>query len=223
MTMQIAILVTPPTYLWWIGGGVLAALALAVLIMWCVNAILHRRHDKAIEQELRDEETRHAPHVNETAAVTVVPEEELPQEGELIFMPVPASLSDMTDFVTEERDRVQVRSCVRLEDAKAIMEDADAKELRRVLYRRVGDTENMAYVTIDALSRAFAPYSYVNLEILKDSGLVDVQANGLTINGNGILRKPLMVEAHAFSCDALKMIAICGGRAVEVRDIEMKK
>ncbi len=211
----------PPYILWWMAGIALAIVLIGFAI-WLAGRIRHLRHDREIEREMQAEAARTAPSVTETASVTVVSTEELPPEGDTVFMPVPGYLSDMTDFVSMEADGVEVRSCIREEDADILLTDEEARRHRRILYRHIPYSEVRAYVTVDTLSGKFAPYSYVNLAILKECGIVDASGESLVIEGGDVLRKPLMIEANSFTTEALKMIALAGGRAVEVRDVSSK-
>ncbi len=211
--------VLKPYIVWMI--GVLGGLFLLLLITFLIcRSVMRRKHDRVLEEEAREEETAQPPSALE-AEVTVIPPEELPQDENNIFMPVPATVSELIDFVTEEHDHVMVRSCVRAEDADELLTDECADELRAVVYREhMTPQDSCAYLTLDVLSANFAPYSYVNLAVLKKYGLVDTSMTALVIRAEGVLRKPLLIEANEFSLTAVKMISLTGGRAVEIRPAE---
>ncbi len=206
-------------FLPWIAAGAAVAAVVVIAVLLIVRAVLRRKHDQALEAEARAEQEQEAPSALE-AEVTVIPEEDLPHDDGHIFMPVPAALSDMVDFIQEKRDGVSVRSFVRAEDADALLTDEQAQALCAVIHRIAPDEEardDMAYVSVDTLSANFAPYSYINLAILKKHGFVEAHITALSIRGEGTLRKPLMVEADEFSLSAVKMLSLVGGRAVEMR------
>ncbi len=201
---------------WIIAAAVVAVLLLCIIFFVCHN-ILRKRHHRALEAEARAEEnTLPASVLN--AEVTVIPQEALPQAAECIFMPVPKEVFARADFITEAKDGVALRSCVRAEDADALMSDAAAVKLRVYIDRGRVAMDDCAYVSVDTLSDHFAPYSYVNLTILRAQGLVEDAMTALSIRADGVLRKPLLIEANEFSLTAVKMIALTGGRAVEARD-----
>ncbi len=200
---------------WIIAAGVLA-LVLACAVFLIVRAVLHRRHDKALEAEAQAEAARVAPSALE-AEVSVIPQEALPQDDGNIFMPVPSGVAELVDFVKESRDGIAVRSCIRAEDADALLTDERASALCAVVYRPEVDMDDCVYLSVDVLSANFAPYSYIDLSILKRHGFAAEAATALSICGEGVLRKPLMIEAHAFSLTAVKMISLTGGRAIEVK------
>ncbi len=202
-------------HLKWIIPVLLTALVAVVAVFWLRREVLRRRHDKELLDEMRADAAREAPSAL-TAQVTVVPQEVLPNEGKHIFMPVPTFLSDLVDFVNEARDKVAIRSCVRKEDADRMMSDVDAEHLKFTMFRKMEKSDSCAYVTLEALSSDFSPYSYVNLEILKAHELAAPEATSLSIVAEGVLRKPLMIEANEFSVTAVKMISLTGGRAVLV-------
>ncbi len=209
-------------YLGWIilGGVVLLVLLAAALLIR--RYIVRRRYDKALEAEMHADAAREAPSALD-AEVTVIPQEELPRDKNSFFMPVPGKISDFVDFVSEARDGLTIRSCVRCEDANELLTHAEAEELKAVVWREVSESDACFYISTEDLSLNFAPYSYVNLEILKKFGLADASTTSLAVRAEGVMRKPLMVEANAFSPDAVKMISLVGGRALEIKSGSSRK
>jgi len=89
------------------------------------------------------------------------------------------------------------------------------------LYRRlpkIGFTnifrKEYAVVNLSDLER-FDNGTVVNIEVLKEAGLVKAMLDGVKILGNGELSKNLTVQAHKFSKTAAEKIAAAGGK-VEV-------
>ncbi len=69
-------------------------------------------------------------------------------------------------------------------------------------------------INIDTLSQNFAPHDVVTLELIKERKLISENVDSLKVLARGFIDKPLVVEAHDFSMDAVKMILLTGGRAV---------
>ena len=67
---------------------------------------------------------------------------------------------------------------------------------------------------IDTLSRNFQPNEVVTLEAVRARKLVAKDVDYLKVLARGYIDKPLIVEAHDFSMDAVKMILLTGGRAI---------
>ncbi len=89
------------------------------------------------------------------------------------------------------------------------------------LYRRlpkIGFTnifrKEYAVVNLSDLER-FDNGTVVNIDVLKEAGLVKAMLDGVKILGNGELTKNLTVQAHKFSKTAAEKIAAAGGK-VEV-------
>lgn len=74
-----------------------------------------------------------------------------------------------------------------------------------------------ALVNLDTLSVHFAEGEHVNLESLREKGLIDRRATECKVLARGRLDKALMVEATEFSLAAERLIALRGGKAVRTR------
>ena len=110
-----------------IAGGVL----LVVLVWWIAVKVARHRHDKLLEKQVQEE--IHPPVPQELRAeVTVIPTAE---EAPTVFMPVPAAVSDVVDFVDEARDGICIRSFVRAEDVNHMMSGEQANALTAVVFR----------------------------------------------------------------------------------------
>lgn len=68
-----------------------------------------------------------------------------------------------------------------------------------------------AVVNVEALN-AFAPGQVVSPEELRGAGLVRQLRDGVKVLGDGELKVPLTVRAHAFSKSAEQKIAAAGGK-----------
>jgi ribosomal protein L15 len=71
-------------------------------------------------------------------------------------------------------------------------------------------------IGIDAISSAYAAGEVVNIESLKQKGLIPQDVGYIKILARGELDKPLTVEANDFSIGAVKMIILTGGTARKV-------
>ncbi len=72
-------------------------------------------------------------------------------------------------------------------------------------------------VNIDSISAAFNEGDTVTLDELKARGLVPKNISYVKVLARGLLDKSLTVKAHDFSLDAIKMIVIAGGDAIELK------
>ena len=111
--------------------------------------------------------------------------------------------------VVEEVDDVDVS------EADALMTDDIA--LATVVYKEGGSTEGYkATVNLGAINDVFADGDKVNLETLKAKGLAPAKAKRVKILASGHLNKHgLEVEANSFSVQAIKMITLTGGTAIQ--------
>lgn len=57
----------------------------------------------------------------------------------------------------------------------------------------------------------------MDIETLKEKGLIDKKAASVKVLARGMLDKSLTVEAADFSLAAVKMIALTGGKVVKLR------
>ena len=100
-------------------------------------------------------------------------------------------------------------------DVDALM--ADDVALATVVYKEGGSTEGYkATVNLGAINDAFNDGDKVNLETLKAKGLAPAKAKRVKVLASGRLDKHgLEVEANSFSVQAIKMITLTGGTAVQ--------
>jgi len=87
------------------------------------------------------------------------------------------------------------------------------------LYRRIpkrgfsNDMFKVRFATINVSDlNMFEDKSTVTPELLKESGLVKNQLNGIKVLGNGTLEKNVTVKAHQFSKSAKEKIEAAGGK-----------
>jgi len=78
------------------------------------------------------------------------------------------------------------------------------------------DEENFETVSLDTLDEHFADGQKVTLERLKKLALVPDDCNGIRVTAGSRISKPLIVYANEFTLPAVKMIALTGGRAIQL-------
>ena len=91
----------------------------------------------------------------------------------------------------------------------------DVVEVRNVSIKSLGARSGRKFaINIDTLSKHFQKGDRVTIEALKRKGLVPKKETAIKVLARGTLDKQLIVEAAAFSLDAIKMIVLVGGTAI---------
>ena len=87
------------------------------------------------------------------------------------------------------------------------------------LYRRIPkrgftnrNSKEIIGINVSALE-VFENDTVVTIELLKETGIVKNERDGIKILGNGELTKKLTVQANAFSASAVEKIEAMGGKA----------
>ena len=87
------------------------------------------------------------------------------------------------------------------------------------LYRRIPkrgftnrNSKEIVGINLSALE-VFENDTVVTIELLKETGIVKNERDGIKILGNGELTKKLTVQANAFSAGAVEKIEALGGKA----------
>ena len=86
------------------------------------------------------------------------------------------------------------------------------KRLPRRGFSNAKFTTKYAVVNVEDLNR-FKDGDTVTPELLKESGLVKKELNGIKVLGNGKLEKKLTIQANKFSTSALEKIKEAGSKA----------
>ncbi len=73
------------------------------------------------------------------------------------------------------------------------------------------------HVNLGDVDKAFKAGQVVTLDKLKAKGLVNKKIKRIKVLADGVLNKPLMVKAHGFSIQAIKMIELTGGTVVKLK------
>lgn len=107
--------------------------------------------------------------------------------------------------------------------ANELITDALAKTLLSKSTEVIKTTgTKRAIINVEALSGAFSEGDSVDINSMKEKGLISRDAVYVKVLGGGIIDKPLSVKANAFSLSAVKMIALTGGNSQRVRSIKNK-
>ncbi len=69
-------------------------------------------------------------------------------------------------------------------------------------------------INIDTLGANFENGDHVDMQVLKEKGLVPKNAQAIKVLARGMLDKQLTVVADAYSADAIKMILLVGGKVI---------
>lgn len=139
---------------------------------------------------------------------------------------------ELTDLTTEEiinapaekfrlRTGMEVRESVTVEEAKAVITDEVAatfvEKTEPVVTKKsaVTRTGKKGIVNVDTLSAHFNSGDVVDLDTLKAKGLIAKNMGYVKVLARGTLNKALTVKAQDFSIDAVKMIIMVGGEAIQ--------
>lgn len=130
--------------------------------------------------------------VAEAAATKVLGEDELPTR----------------DFATVEEVSVsEVAAKMSDERAEELIEEVVVK-VKKVTGRKRGA------INVDTLSANYQAGDHVTVENMRLKNLIPNEVGRVKVLANGILNKPLIVEADDFSVEAVKMIVLTGGRVI---------
>ena len=115
-------------------------------------------------------------------------------------------MENLADFI---RDEVSVA------EADALFSDDVAKLAMKHVTREHTGTKK-TYINLDTICENFEDGATVNLVALKEKKLVPADIGRIKILARGHMTKQMTVEADDFSMQAIKMIVLTGGEAVEV-------
>lgn len=113
---------------------------------------------------------------------------------------------------------------VGVERADELISDSLAKNLitkkEEPIYTS-GKRKNI--INVDTLSCEFSDGDRIDVNVLKEKGLVPEDTAYIKVLARGVINKPLFVYANDFSLAAVKMIALTGGEAIRVVTIRKKE
>ena len=115
-------------------------------------------------------------------------------------------MENLSDFI---RDEVSVA------EADALFSDDVAKiAMKHVVREHEGNKKT--FINLDTICENFEDGATVNLAALKEKKLVPADIGRIKILARGRMTKQMTIEADDFSMQAIKMIVLTGGEAVEV-------
>ena len=110
------------------------------------------------------------------------------------------------------------------EKADSLISDSIAKSLiereGEIVYT---EGEGRGIINLGDISPSFAEGDTVNINTLKEKGLIASDIAYLKVLGGGKIDKPLTIQANDFSLSAVKMIALSGGHAVKIVTFKRKR
>ncbi len=159
----------------------------------------------------------------------IVEEEPEVIEEEPIVEEEPEVIEEEPIVEQTEEEKEAIREQSRQEVAEKQREEVSAEEVNDIIADKVAVSlveskrENAvkpkgkkAIINIDTLSANYERDEIVSLESLKAKKLVDKNIGYVKVLARGTLAKPLTVEAHYFSIEAVKMIILTGGSVIRV-------
>lgn len=119
----------------------------------------------------------------------------------------------------EKLSAYTVTDKVSVSEADTAISDATAQQIIALAEFREdrAATGRRAVINLDTISANYHEGECVNLQTLKEKGLIDKKAASCKVLARGVLDKSLTVEAVDFSLPAVKMIALTGGKVVKLR------
>lgn len=100
-----------------------------------------------------------------------------------------------------------------------VMSDAEAAKLIEYkVVKRKKSKGAKGIINIDVLSKKFPAGARITIDVLHEMRVIPNNVNSIKVLAKGILDKPLIIEADDFSLQAVKMIALTGGRVIRTGD-----
>ena len=129
--------------------------------------------------------------------------------------PIPEPIVEIEPIpepIPEPEPIIETVETVSAEEADALLDDFTAE--RAVHTEAGGKRGKRVFINIGRVSGEFSAGDEVDIEALRERGLIPKKADSLKILADGILDKPLTVRAEAFSLAAIKMIELTGGTVI---------
>lgn len=116
-------------------------------------------------------------------------------------------------FVMENLSEL-IRDEVSVAEADALFSDDVARmATKHVVREHIGNKKT--YINLDTICENFEDGATVNLAALKEKKLVPANVGRIKVLARGRMTKQMTIEADDFSIQAVKMIVLTGGEAVE--------
>ena len=135
----------------------------------------------------------------------------LREDGRALISPPVEGSGDVSSGITVAR-------------ANELISNSVAKTL---IHKKEGVIESegcrTAVVNVDTLCQSFDANEVIDINVLKERGLVPKDAFRLKILARGVIDKPLCIYANSFSISAVKMIALAGGEVNKVTSVKKRR
>lgn len=136
----------------------------------------------------------------------------------------PASKDDVDDNTTTEAEDSVKDESEDVVDFEIDAEKADSlisDSLAKSLIKREGEMvltggNERAIVNIDVINKSFNSGERVDVNSLKEKGIIGEDVAYFKVLAGGKINKPLLIYANDFSLTAVKMIALAGGEAIKI-------
>ncbi len=148
----------------------------------------------------------HEPETNAPAE-----EPEAPSAAAPLFIPLGEEIPE-----EEISDEVETVETVDATDVDDMMSDKAAEHFL-VVSDEEGGVGKMGIINVGVISAAYQAGDTVDLASLQEKGMIDVNIGRIKVLASGTLDKPLIIKADAFSVQAVKMITLTGGQAIELK------
>lgn len=96
--------------------------------------------------------------------------------------------------------------------------ETEEEILERILHERGAGHGKKGEINIGTLDQHFEENEIVTLAILKKKGLIGKKVRRYKVLADGILTKPLIIKAEAYSVEAIKEIELVGGTPILLVD-----
>ena len=130
-----------------------------------------------------------------------------------------------SEIIRSEKEGVELDTLLKVDEnyANSLISDSLAKNLITESYETV-ETEGSkrAIINIDTISESFSRGERIDINAMKEKGIIGKDVARVKVLARGIIDKPLTVIADSFSLPAVKMIALTGGSAIKCKTVRKR-
>ena len=188
-----------------------------------VEEVIEETEEVATTEETTVEETIEVQEETETEEVVETVEEvvEEPSTEEVAPVEHVYEVSEEEHIHSQEEVDAHHVDKVSATEVDDIISDEVAKGIVEIIKEKSAKIKGnrKAVVNVDTISRCFNAGDIVNLETLKEKGLIAKNTARVKVLARGSIDKPLHVELNDYSIEAIKMIALTGGTVAKVQKV----